>query len=315
MKTAQPPTASSEAVGFSLIAIGDDRYPPLLREIHDPPPELYVRGDVAALAQPQFAIVGSRRASVAALRVTRLLASQLSQSGLSICSGLALGIDGAAHQGAIGCQGTTVAVTATGIDTIYPYRHRGLATEVTSSGCVVTEFPPGTPPRKGNFPQRNRIISGMSLGVLVVEAALQSGSLITARTANEQGREVFALPWSMLHEGGKGCLQLLRDGAKMVLDVHDIVDELGPLYSQHQRESQRSSDDVTALKQDAAEAGLGLPTSKNEALILALLGYDASALDELAQASGLPVNTVLSVLSGLEVSGRVARSDGGYVRV
>lgn len=315
MKTSPTHSASPGAETATLISISDDCYPPLLREIHDPPRQLYVRGDVSALVQPQFAIVGSRRASVAALRVTQLLAGRLSQAGLSICSGLALGIDGAAHEGALQHQGTTVAVTATGIDTIYPRRHRGLAAEIATSGCIVTEFPPGTPPRKGNFPQRNRIISGMSLGVLVVEAALRSGSLITARTANEQGREVFALPWSMLHSGGRGCLALLREGAKMVLDVDDILDELGPLLTRHELELGRPISAAPASNGETGSEPSGLSHSRHESAILTLVGYDVSTLDELVDASGLPVDQLLSVLSGLEISGCVARCEGGYVRV
>jgi DNA processing protein len=150
---------------------------------------------------------------------------------LHICSGLALGIDSAAHRGALATGGKSVAVMATGIDRVYPQRHQALAAQLEQAGCLVTEFLPGTPPLRHNFPKRNRIISGLSLGVLVIEAALPSGSLITAGTALEQGREVFALPWSMLHDGGRGCLQLIRDGAKMVQDVDDILEELGSLYA------------------------------------------------------------------------------------
>lgn len=264
-----------------------------------------MRGDAGVLQQPQLAIVGSRKASSAALRVTRLLAGQLSAAGLSICSGLALGIDGEAHRGALAVQGPTVAVTATGIDKVYPHRHRDLAGKVARSGCIVTEFPPGTPARKANFPQRNRIISGMSLGVVVVEAALRSGSLITARTAMEQGREVFALPWSMLHEGGRGCLQLLRDGAAMVVSVDDVLNELGSLYSRHQEQVAPQ-----ALPEVARPAAL----SHEEAAMLRLVGYEVSALDDLVLASGLPVDRALVVLSALEIEGRIVHSDGGYMR-
>lgn len=326
MKIAPPHSASCEAEPTHIIAICDERYPPLLRQIHDPPEELYVRGDIAALQQPQFAIVGSRRASLAALRVTQLLAGQLSQAGLGISSGLALGIDGAAHRGALDAAGKTVAVIATGIDKIYPYRHRALAAKIVQHGCIVTEFPPGTPPRKANFPQRNRIISGMSLGVLVVEAALRSGSLITARTANEQGREVFALPWSMLHTGGKGCLQLLRDGAKMVQQVDDVLEELGPLYEQYRQESgaaDRQSgspapgDDVGAGRaQPVGSESLPETTlSKDEEKLLLLLGDTISLLDDLVSASGRPIEQVLCVLGSLEIAGHIARANGGYVRV
>lgn len=309
MKITPTDPASLEAEATHLIAIDDERYPPLLRDIHDPPEHLYVRGDVSTLQQPQFAIVGSRRASLAALRVTELLAGQLSQSGLGVCSGLALGIDGAAHRGALNVQGPTVAVIATGIDKVYPYRHRGLAAQIAQSGCIVTEFPPGTPARKANFPQRNRIISGMSMGVLVVEATLRSGSLITARTANEQGREVFALPWSMLHSGGKGCLQLLRDGAKMVLDVNDVLDELGSLYERHQQRTGAAE----SIYETGLETTADYSASKKEASILTLVGDEACALDDLVQATGLPVDEVLAILGSLEIGGRIARTEGRYV--
>ncbi len=223
--------AAARAAGAMALAIDDECYPPLLRAIPDPPPLLYVRGDPAVLLEAHLAVVGSRRASPAGLRVAQALSGQLASAGLHICSGLALGIDSAAHRGALATGGKSVAVMATGIDRVYPQRHQALAAQLEQAGCLVTEFPPGTPPLRHNFPKRNRIISGLSLGVLVIEAALPSGSLITAGTALEQGREVFALPWSMLHDGGRGCLQLIRDGAKMVQDVDDILEELGPLYA------------------------------------------------------------------------------------
>lgn len=305
MKLSQP-AAAAVVPRYSLVSLNDECYPPLLREIHDPPEQLYVRGDTAALLRPQLAIVGSRRASAAALRVTELLASQLTAAGLSICSGLALGIDAAAHRGALSARGVTVAVTGTGIDQVYPRRHHGLAEDIVQAGCIVSEFPPGTPARKANFPQRNRIISGMSLGVIVVEAALRSGSLITARMAMEQGREVFALPWSMLHSGGAGCLHLLRDGARMVLGVEDVLDELGPLYSRHTQQIEAGG----RSPQPASSSSL----SPHEAALLNLIGYEVSTLDDLVQASGLPVERVLSVLSALEISGGIVQSGGGYLR-
>lgn len=291
--------AAARAVGAAVVAIDDEQYPPLLRAIHDPPPLLYVRGDASVLPDAQLAVVGSRRASPAALRVAELLSGQLARAGLSICSGMAIGIDGAAHRGALAANGKSVAVIATGIDRVYPYRHRTLAAQLEQSGCLVTEFPPGTPPLRQNFPQRNRLISGMSLGVLVIEAALPSGSLITAGTALEQGREVFALPWSMLHEGGRGCLQLIRDGAKMVLAVEDILDELAPLYT---------------LQQDQSGAAPGSVVAPEASWLLALVGFEAVTLDELVHRSGRPVAQVLGELSFLELGGQVARMAGGYIR-
>lgn len=282
------------------IAIDDERYPPLLRQIHDPPALLYLRGDSAALQQPQIAIVGSRNASSAGLRLAAELAGQLSAAGLCVCSGLALGIDGAAHRGALTAGGASVAVMATGIDTVYPRRHRALAQTLADQGCLITEFDPGMPPLRENFPRRNRIISGMSLGVLVVEAAPGSGSLITARSALEQGREVFALPWSALHPGGRGCLQLLRDGAKMVEGVDDVLEELGALYALQCRSGSES----------ARAPGDADPPSP----LLRFLGFEVMGVDQLVEDSGRSISEVLAELAELELSGYVMRVSGGYVR-
>jgi len=287
-------------LGVQTLFLDDERYPPLLRLIPDPPPLLYVRGDLSLLREPQIAMVGSRRASPAGLRVADNLARELVNLGLHVCSGLALGIDGAAHQGALAAGGHSVAVMATGIDQIYPARHRALAEKLSQRGCLVTEFPPGTAPLRHNFPRRNRIISGLSLGVVVVEAALPSGSLITASTATAQGREVFALPWSILHRGGHGCLQLLRDGAKMVRELQDIVEELGPLYH-CQRDMFAAADAVTV-----APAG--------QQTLLDLVGFELCSLDQLVASAGLPVDQVLDQLSRLEMAGLVQRCAGGYIR-
>jgi DNA processing protein len=292
--------AAASAVGAIVLAIDDELYPPLLRAVPDPPPLLFVRGDPSTLLQAQLAVVGSRRASPAGLRLAQAVSSSLASAGLNICSGLAIGIDGAAHRGALEAGGKSVAVMATGIDAVYPRRHQALATQLEQAGCLVTEFPPGTPPRRQNFPQRNRIISGLSLGVLVIEAALPSGSLITAGTAMEQGREVFALPWSMLHAGGRGCLHLIRDGAKMVLEVEDILEELGPLYT---------------LQQDCSRAASPLCEAPPAgSWLLDLLGFEMISLDDLVRRSAKPAAQVLGELSALELAGKVARAPGGYIR-
>jgi DNA processing protein len=291
-------------VGAAVVPITDARYPALLQTIHDPPPLLYVRGDASVMSQAQLAVVGSRKASPAGVRAAADLAAQAVRAGLHITSGLALGIDGAAHQGALGAGGRSVAVMATGIDQVYPYRHRGLAVELEGSGCLVSEFPPGVPPLQYNFPRRNRIISGLSLGVLVVEAALPSGSLITARTAVEQGREVFALPWSIYHAGGAGCLYLLRDGAKMVETVQDVLEELGPMYSLQQ--------DLLPARDGAQEESARL--SDSQQALLRLVGYESVTVDELAQLSALPPARVMAELTFLEIEGVVARAEGGYIR-
>jgi DNA processing protein len=281
----------------SILSLDDERYPPLLKLIDDPPARLYVCGDPALLSFPQVAMVGSRRASAGGLRAAVELAGALSAAGLVICSGLALGIDGASHRGALEAGGRTTAVLGTGIDRIYPSRHRRLAEALVDSGCLVSEFPPGTPPRRHHFPRRNRIISGLSLGVVVVEAALPSGSLITAGTALEQGREVFALPWSMLHRGGRGCLQLLRDGAKLVRDVDDVLEELWP---------------VAALLRDQSPAGE--PRSAGPSKLLEMVGFEPTGPDELMDVLGLSAAEMNTQLTMLEMEGLVRRCPGGYIR-
>jgi DNA processing protein len=204
-----------------------------------------------------------------------------------------MGIDGAAHEGALEAGGVSVGVMATGIEYIHPRRHRHLGQRMAQSGALVTEFEPGTPPLPHNFPRRNRIISGLSLGVLVVEAALPSGSLITAHTALAQGREVFALPWSPLHSGGRGCLRLLRDGAHMVEGIDDILEALD-----------------TAWARPAQEPA----APENPAGLLALVGYEPVALEQLVQHASRPVSQLLGELSELELAGKVTRVPGGYIR-
>lgn len=302
MSVADPGSGSAPGpCGVQTLSLADEDYPPLLRLIPDPPPLLHVRGDPALLSFPQVAIVGSRKASPAGVRSAKTIAGQLVASGFAICSGMALGIDAAGHRGALAAGGRSIAVVATGIDRDYPRRHRGLAMELERSGCVVSEFPPGTPPLRYNFPRRNRIISGLSLGVVVIEAAFPSGSLITAGSALEQGREVFALPWSMLHPGGRGCLQLIRDGAKLVRDVDDILEELGPLHAVQR-------DLFTPLNQRQPDRG------NDPGGLLQMVGFECCSLDQLVDASGLPVAHVMAQLSALELEGLVRRCPGGYIR-
>lgn len=295
--------ACLEALEAQVLALGDPAYPALLATIYDPPPFLYLRGNAELLNEPQLAVVGSRKPSPAGLRATRMFSGQLIASGLHVCSGLAQGIDGEAHRAALDTGGSSIAVMATGIDIIYPSRHRGLAQQLASGGCLVTEYPPGCQPERHRFPQRNRILSGLSLGVLVVEAALRSGSLITAGTALEQGREVFALPWAMFHEMGRGCLRLIRDGAKMVESTADILDELGPLYTLQQ--------DLFEPVPVQSELDKQVPLGQRK--IFAMIGYEAVAVDELVRQSALPVARVMAALSALELEGRIARCAGGYI--
>ncbi|MEM8561467.1 MAG: DNA-processing protein DprA [Pseudomonadota bacterium] len=293
-----------QELGASVVAFSDPNYPPLLQQIPNPPPVLYICGDNTLLSKAQVAMVGSRQASAAGLRAARRFSSQLVKSGLVVTSGLALGIDSAAHRGALEAGGRSIAVFATGIDRIYPTRHRGLAEELRGAGALVSEFPLGTPPEKCNFPRRNRIVSGLSLGVLVVEAALPSGSLITAKAALDQGREVFALPWSIYHSTGAGCLSLLRDGAKLVESERDIYEELGPTYT-------LLEDGDYAQTLPASSASLTHLQSR----LIQLLGDDVVTADELSLLCDLPINCVVGDLTALELLGRVRRVSGGYARI
>ena len=294
---------SLDTLGAQVLALTDAAYPVLLRTIYDPPPLLYLRGNAGLLQEAQVAVVGSRKASPAGRRAARMLSGQLVKAGLHVCSGLAQGIDGEAHRAALVVGGNSIAVMATGIDIIYPLRHAELAEQLAAEGVLVTEYPPGCKPERYRFPRRNRILSGLSLGVLVVEAALRSGSLITAGAALEQGREVFALPWAMFHEAGRGCLRLIRDGAKMVECIEDIVDELGPLYTVQQ----------DLFKQNTVEQDLPQKAPLGQRRIFAMIGYEATSVDELVRQSALPVARVMAALSVLELEGRIARCAGGYI--
>ena len=215
-----------------MITLADEIYPKALLEISDPPAMLYAKGDLSTLNLPSIAIVGSRNASTQGEKNAENFAQALAESGLCIVSGMALGIDGAAHRGALKAnQGRTIAVVGTGLDIVYPSKHRDLAHQIASQGLMLSEFAIGTPSRPENFPQRNRIISGLSLGCLVVEANIHSGSLVTAKFATEQGREVFAIPGSIHSPVSKGCHLLIKQGAKLVDTTKDITDELAPHLS------------------------------------------------------------------------------------
>ena len=304
-----------EQAGHHLLMLGDSNYPELLAQLPDAPLGLYVSGHIELLKQPQLAIVGSRNPTPYGREAAEAFAKHLSQSGLTITSGLAAGIDAASHQGALQGMGSTLAVCGTGLDVIYPTSSKALATEISANGALVSEFPPGTPPRRHHFPQRNRIISGLSLGTLVVEAALHSGSLITARLAGEQGREVFALPGSIHSPLSKGCHQLIRQGAKLVDSVADILTELGPLAaSLAQLSHAESSSEQTNLFDlpGFSEA----PLDKDYEILLDALGFEAAGIDQLVARSGLGADAVASMLLILELNGQVATSPGGrYVRL
>ncbi len=290
-----------------LITIVDDHYPALLATIADPPTALFVDGDPAALSLPQLAIVGSRNPTPTGAETATAFAAHLAARGLSIASGLALGIDAAAHRGAIEAGGSTVAVLGTGIDITYPRGNAALRDAFGKHGTIVTEFPPGTPPRKENFPSRNRIISGLSTGVLVVEAALRSGSLITARLAAEQGREVFAIPGSIHNPLARGCHRLLREGARLVESADDIVAELGALFGS----LRDPGGDAPA---DDEPTGDATPADPEYDRLLAAIGHEATTVDTLVTRTGLTANVVSSMLLILEMRGRIRLGAGGYVR-
>lgn len=271
-------------------------YPPLLAELPDAPPLLYIAGDLELLQQPQLAIVGSRRASKPGMDTAHAFARSLATGGFTITSGMALGIDGAAHQGALAVGGKTIAVVGTGLDHVYPPRHRSLAqTIVGSGGALVSELPLDSPPLPASFPLRNRIISGLSLGVLVVEASPSSGSLITARLAAEQGREVYAIPGSIHHPAARGCHQLIRDGATLVECVEHILEGL------------RGWQNVAP-----APVARAKPAAIKHPLLKLLFAAPHSS-EALAAASGWALPKVLAALTELELEGRVASEGGVWV--
>ena len=282
--------------GRGALTLADPEYPPQLLQTADPPLLLYVHGDARLLARPSIAIVGSRNASAQGLDNARALAAHLSRAGWAIVSGLALGIDGAAHEGALAGPGSTIAVLGTGLDRVYPSRHRALAHRIAEAGVLVSEFAPGMPPLAENFPQRNRIIAGLARGTVVVEAALQSGSLITARLAAEAGREVFALPGSIHSPLARGCHALIRQGAKLVETAQDIIDECG------------GAAPVPAPPAPSAAQPTAEPAADP---LLDALGEDPVTLDALSARTGWSAADLAARLLELELDQRVARLPGG----
>jgi DNA processing protein len=273
-----------------IITLADETYPRSLLEIADPPPLLYAHGRVESLQRPGLAIVGSRNGSAQGERNAEDFAKALSADGFTIVSGLALGIDAAAHRGGLAAQGSTIAVLGTGIDLVYPQRNAALAAQIAERGLLLSEFPLGTPAAAHNFPRRNRLISGLARGCLVIEAALASGSLITARLAADQGREVFALPGSIHSPLAKGCHALIKSGAKLVECADDVLAELVGL-----RPSERA--DTVNAPAPAAETGV--------------LGHDPVDVDALCARAGLPVDQVSAELLRLELNGRITTLPGG----
>lgn len=289
-----------------ILTRDDPDYPPLLAQLPDPPPALYLVGDPAMLRRPQIAVVGSRGATPQGLRTAERFARSLASAGLTVTSGLARGIDAAAHKGALsGPGGSTVAVVATGPDRVYPSAHRRLAHRVADQGLMVALWPVGTAARSSHFPQRNRVISGLALGTLVVEAALRSGSLITARLAAEQGRSVYAVPGSILSPVSRGCHRLIQEGAQLVESPDDILEDLAEWLGVGGRSGgpEPPPDDAGTLDPEHDR-------------VLTLMGFDPVSLEELLQRTGLTVETLSSILVLMELNGRVASlSHGRYQRL
>jgi DNA processing protein len=287
-----------------ILTLFCDGYPSLLKEIATAPPVLFVKGRITALSDPQMAIVGSRNASPDGQRVAHQFAREFVQQGLVVTSGLALGIDGHAHDGALQAGGETIAVLGSGLESIYPARHQKLAQRVMESGALVSEFRPKAKPRPDNFPRRNRIISGLAVGVLVVEAAEKSGSLITARYAAEQGRDVFVIPGSIANPNCHGSNQLIRSGACLVQNSEQVLSEIGTLVDWSLRQKQPQPD-LFSVQSDQQ-----LPFAE----LLANVGVEATPVDILASRTHIPVHEVMMQLLELELSGHVVAVSGGYIR-
>ncbi|MBK6726846.1 MAG: DNA-protecting protein DprA [Xanthomonadales bacterium] len=288
-----------------LLTLADPDYPPLLRRLENAPPVLFVEGDLNALWRAQIAMVGSRNASRSGLGIARDFAAHFARLGIVVTSGLAEGIDGAAHAACLDAGGSTIAVFGTGLDRVYPQRHLDLARRIAAQGALVSEFPIGTPPLPEHFPRRNRIIAGLTLGTLVVEASLKSGSLITARLATESGREVFAVPGSIHDPRARGCHELIRNGAALVTAAEQLVEALQPIGHElgsvlRARLAAQAAPAVAVATPDAANARL-----------LDAIGFAPTDFDSLLGATGLTAGAISSMLMSLELDGHVADLGGG----
>jgi DNA processing protein len=290
----------AEQPGNHLVCFDDDAYPSLLKQTTSFPPLLYASGNVELLKHPQIAIVGSRNCTPGGAKTALEFSRFLAESGVTITSGMATGIDTQAHRGALSCSGNTIAVTGTGLDRIYPSSNRQLAYDIHENGLLVTEFPLGAGPRSENFPRRNRIISGLCVATLVVEATRRSGSLITAHQAAEQGREVFAVPGSIHNPQAKGCHQLIREGAKLVEQASDIIEELGSLLG--------------FIVEQQADTKVNDEPRLDEATthLLDTIGYDPVSADALVERSGLTIDKLSSMLLLLELNNLIQSAPGGY---
>ncbi len=321
-----------------IITIQCNEYPELLKRISDPPPLLYVHGQLSLLKDPQIAIVGSRNPTQGGSNNAYEFAKHLGQTGFCITSGLALGIDGSAHRGALEAKTPTIAVIATGIDRVYPAKHREMAHHIAAHGAIVTEFPLGTQPKSGHFPRRNRIISGLSYGTLVVEAAQQSGSLITARLAMEQNREVFAIPGSIHNPLARGCHQLIKQGAKIVENAQDIMEEMARVIDidtlSGEQQSSPATDSIhikdnnkkhsSKINNEHSPQHIDTHTDKlhtdnidnEQEIILKEMGYDPISIDQLVIQTGIDTAALSASLLMLELQNYIASNGGGtYTRL
>jgi DNA processing protein len=294
----------AQETNHHIILFSDGRYPCQLREIADPPPVLFIKGNPETLRTPQIALVGSRNPTPMGRETAFAFAQALAQAGLSITSGMALGIDAASHRGALAANGLTIAAFGTGIDVIYPTSHRNLAEEIAEKGALISEFPLGTPPMAALFPQRNRTVSGLSMGTLVVEATARSGSLITARFAAEQGREVFAIPGSIHSPTAHGCHLLLRNGAKLVETSSDILEEIAQFQPIFTSKTEKST--YNTIENHLEES---------DQKLLECVGYEATSIDTLVARSGLAVEKIAATLTILELAGHINSTPRGYSRV
>ena len=300
----------ADELGIHILTWLDEAYPAMLMEAHSCPPVLYVKGSLDCLCLPQIAIVGSRNISRGGMDNTQSFGAQLAASGFGITSGLALGADAVAHRSALSVDGITIAVLGSGVDVVYPKRNARLYEDIIQNGgAVVSEFPLGTQPIAYNFPKRNRIISGLSMGVLVVEAALKSGSLITARLAKEQNREVFAVPGSIHNPLSRGCHALIKDGAKLVETAQDIVDELAGMIAFQRQKLNHAQFNLTSAPEISLSRTNG---AQSESALLKYLDYDPISVDELVESSGKDVGSLLAELLQLEIEGAIIKNNNKY---
>lgn len=283
---------------ISYLTIADHEYPTILKHIHLPPPVLYYKGNIRKeLFSQCISIVGSRKASYYGLKMSEKMAFELGEAQITIVSGLARGVDTMAHVGAIKANAKTIAVLGCGIDVIYPKENKQLYHDITRSGLIISEFPPGTPPYAYNFPQRNRIISGLSMGTVIIEASTKSGSLITAKYALEQGREVYALPGNINNSNSMGTNSLIREGAKIVLETKDILDDIFPMFSSHEKSSAQESEEIL---------------TKEEQRILELIKLGFTDADKIYQKCDYNISTINAILTKLELKKRILIHKGDY---